>query len=218
MPFPPSGNVKHPLLCDDNTLRKGRSSHNRIVVNVSFSSLKLQKRLAASVLKCGKNKIWMDPNEISEISLANSRFSIRKLYKEGLILKKPQKVHSRARVRLYKLAKRKGRHMGIGKRRGTKNARTNQKTLWIKRQRVLRRLLKRLRDAKKIDRHLYHSFYLKCKGNQFKNKRTLIEAIQREKTETLKKKSIADQLEAKRLKAQVLRNKRKLKKDKEALS
>ncbi|CAG9478000.1 60S ribosomal protein L19, putative [Plasmodium vivax] len=181
-------------------------------------SLKLQKRLAASVLKCGKNKIWMDPNEISEISLANSRFSIRKLYKEGLILKKPQKVHSRARVRLYKLAKRKGRHMGIGKRRGTKNARTNQKTLWIKRQRVLRRLLKRLRDAKKIDRHLYHSFYLKCKGNQFKNKRTLIEAIQREKTETLKKKSIADQLEAKRLKAQVLRNKRKLKKDKEALS
>ncbi|SBS94813.1 60S ribosomal protein L19, partial [Plasmodium ovale curtisi] len=35
-------------------------------------SLKLQKRLAASVLKCGKNKIWMDPNEISEISLANS--------------------------------------------------------------------------------------------------------------------------------------------------
>ncbi|KMZ79465.1 50S ribosomal protein L19e [Plasmodium vivax India VII] len=154
----------------------------------------------------------------NSIEMIHIGFSIRKLYKEGLILKKPQKVHSRARVRLYKLAKRKGRHMGIGKRRGTKNARTNQKTLWIKRQRVLRRLLKRLRDAKKIDRHLYHSFYLKCKGNQFKNKRTLIEAIQREKTETLKKKSIADQLEAKRLKAQVLRNKRKLKKDKEALS
>ncbi|CAD2098815.1 60S ribosomal protein L19, putative [Plasmodium vinckei] len=178
-------------------------------------SLKLQKRLAASVLKCGKNKIWMDPNEINEISLANSRFSIRKLYKEGLILKKPPKVYSRARVRLYKLAKRKGRHMGIGKRRGTKNARTNTKTLWIKRQRVLRRLLKRFRDAKKIDRHLYHSFYLRCKGNQFKNKRTLVEAIQREKAEILKKKTIADQLEAKRLKAQILRNKRKMKKDKE---
>ncbi|CDU19490.1 60S ribosomal protein L19, putative [Plasmodium yoelii] len=165
-------------------------------------SLKLQKRLAASVLKCGKNKIWMG-------------FSIRKLYKEGLILKKPPKVYSRARVRLYKLAKRKGRHMGIGKRRGTKNARTNTKTLWIKRQRVLRRLLKRFRDSKKIDRHLYHSFYLRCKGNQFKNKRTLIEAIQREKAEILKKKTIADQLEAKRLKAQILRNKRKMKKDKE---
>jgi ribosomal protein L19E len=35
-------------------------------------SLKLQKRLAASVLECGKNKVWLDPNEINEISMANS--------------------------------------------------------------------------------------------------------------------------------------------------
>jgi hypothetical protein len=36
-------------------------------------SLKQQKRLAASVLKCGKGKVWLDPNEVSEISMANSR-------------------------------------------------------------------------------------------------------------------------------------------------
>lgn len=42
-------------------------------------SLKLQKRLAASVLKCGKGKIWLDPNEVNEISLANSRQNIRKV-------------------------------------------------------------------------------------------------------------------------------------------
>ena len=36
-------------------------------------SLLLQKRLAASVLKCGKRKVWLDPNEINEISMANSR-------------------------------------------------------------------------------------------------------------------------------------------------
>lgn len=35
-------------------------------------SLLLQKRLAASVLKCGKRKIWLDPNEVNEISMANS--------------------------------------------------------------------------------------------------------------------------------------------------
>ena len=29
-------------------------------------SLKLQKRLAASVLNCGARKIWMDPNEVRE--------------------------------------------------------------------------------------------------------------------------------------------------------
>lgn len=38
-------------------------------------SLKLQKRLAASVMKCGQKKIWLDPNEVSEISMANSRTS-----------------------------------------------------------------------------------------------------------------------------------------------
>lgn len=36
-------------------------------------SLKLQKRLSASVLKCGKGKVWLDPNECNEISMANSR-------------------------------------------------------------------------------------------------------------------------------------------------
>lgn len=38
-----------------------------------FSSLKLQKRLAASVMRCGKKKVWLDPNEINEIANTNSR-------------------------------------------------------------------------------------------------------------------------------------------------
>mmetsp|Transcript_51987 Transcript_51987/g.52375 ORF Transcript_51987/g.52375 Transcript_51987/m.52375 type:complete len:92 (-) Transcript_51987:472-747(-) len=75
-------------------------------------SLKLQKRLAASVLKCGERKIWLDPNEINEISLANSRRNIARLHRDGLIIKKPVIVHSRARVRAWNEAKRKGRHTG----------------------------------------------------------------------------------------------------------
>ena len=75
-------------------------------------SLKLQKRLAASVLKCGKRKIWLDPNEINEISLANSRRNIARLEKDGLIMKKPTVVHSRSRVRERNAAKAKGRHTG----------------------------------------------------------------------------------------------------------
>ena len=42
-------------------------------------SLRLQKRLAAAVLKTGKRKVWLDPNETSEISMANSRQNIRKV-------------------------------------------------------------------------------------------------------------------------------------------
>lgn len=79
---------------------------------ISTVSLKLQKRLAASVLKCGKRKIWLDPNEINEISLANSRRNIARLEKDGLIMKKPTVVHSRSRVRVRNVAKAKGRHTG----------------------------------------------------------------------------------------------------------
>jgi large subunit ribosomal protein L19e len=75
-------------------------------------NLSLQKRLAASVLKCGARKIWLDPSETNEISLANSRQNIRKLKKDGRIMKKPQTVHSRSRVTLRNEAKRKGRHTG----------------------------------------------------------------------------------------------------------
>merc|ERR1711934_498791 len=71
-------------------------------------SLKLQKRLAASVLKCGQRKIWLDPNEVNEISMANSRLNIRKLAKDGLVIKKPVKVHSRYSVRKHLAAKCKG--------------------------------------------------------------------------------------------------------------
>ena len=83
-----------------------------------MSSLKLQKRLAASVMKCGRNKVWLDPNEINEIANANSRQNIRKLIKDGLVIKKPVAVHSRSRVRENTEARRKGRHTGYGKRKG----------------------------------------------------------------------------------------------------
>ncbi|CAE7749939.1 RPL19A, partial [Symbiodinium necroappetens] len=65
----------------------------------SAMSLKLQKRLAASILGCGKNRVWLDPNETNELSMANSRFNIRKMIKDGLIIRKAVKMHSRSRVR-----------------------------------------------------------------------------------------------------------------------
>ena len=52
------------------------------------------------------------------LSLLSPGQNIRKLVKDGFILKKPSKIHSRSRARSAAEAKAKGRHTGYGKRRG----------------------------------------------------------------------------------------------------
>merc|ERR1711933_463955 len=106
-----------------------------------------------------------------------------------------------------------GRHTGIGKRRGTREARMPTKVLWMRRLRVLRRLLRKYRQAKKIDKHIYHFFYRTSKGNQYKNKRVLVEAIHKAKAEKMKVKALQEQQEARKEKAKALKAKKLQKKE-----
>ena len=158
------------------------------------TNLRLQKRLASTLLKCGKRKVWFDPSESAHIAdKGGSRSGIRELIKSSYIQKKKPVVHSKSRHQRLMEAKSKG----------TMNARMPFKVLWVRKLRVLRRLLKKYRTAKKIDNHLYHELYLGSKGNQYKNKRVLMEAIHAKKAEIKRKKLLVEQSEARKDKARM---------------
>jgi large subunit ribosomal protein L19e len=171
-------------------------------------NLTTQKRLASAVLGCGQRKIWLDPNEVSEISNANSRQTVRKLVADGLIIKKPVTMHSRSRARELNLARRIGRHRGFGKRKGTADARMPEQVLWMRRQRVLRRLLVKYRASGKIDKHLYHELYHLAKGNTFKHKRALVEHIHRAKAEKARERQIKEEMDANRARTKAARERK----------
>jgi len=75
------------------------------------------------------------------------------------------------------------------------------KVIWMRRQRVLRRLLRKYRESKKITKDIYHHFYLASKGNQFKNKTVLVESIHKMKQEKLRQKQLDEEKRARQVKA-----------------
>ena len=130
-------------------------------------NLKPQKRMAADILKCGENRVYLDPYLIEDIAMAITREDIRNLIKEGAIQKKYKKGISKTRKNINHERKKKGLGRGIGKRKGPKGARTPKKKAWMKRIRPQRRELKKMRDRKQITTATYRKLYKNAKGGMF---------------------------------------------------
>lgn len=135
--------------------------------------LKNQKRMAADILKCGKNRVWVDPDKIEEVTECITRADIRTAIASGHIKAKPKNGISYERIRHAKHQKAKGKRKGPGSRKGTDNARVSFKRRWISIIRPIRDELKQLRTDGKITPSVYRLYYKKAKGGVYKNRRNL---------------------------------------------
>ncbi len=132
-------------------------------------SLRSQRRIAASILNIGVNRVWIDPERSEDVELAITRSEIRRLIHEGAIKAMPIKGQSGWRTRVLKEKKRKGLRRGPGTRKGGRYASVSRKLRWMNRIRALRKRLRTLRDRRIITPTAYRELYLKAKGGEFKS-------------------------------------------------
>ncbi len=132
-------------------------------------NLRFQREMAAKILDCGVNRIWIDPDAIEEVAGAATKDDVRELIERGLIKRKPVKGISRARINKRKAQRKKGRRRGHGRRKGRATARMPKKRAWIMRIRALRRRLRELKKNKEIDTRTYRMLYRKAKGGEFRS-------------------------------------------------
>ena len=131
--------------------------------------MKLQKRLAGQILRCGPNRVRLDPEKLSEIKEAITKFDVTRLINKGTIYKEQSKGISRVRAKKTAIQKSKGRRSGHGSRKGTAASRLNPKTQWINNVRAQRQLIKKLRSNKLIDKSSFKILYAKIKGGFFRS-------------------------------------------------
>lgn len=129
--------------------------------------------IASEVLKIGKTKVFISPRQVQRLKDAMTKEDVRELIKEGLIRKRKDNLQSKARARVLKAKKKKGRKKGQGKRTGKKTARTKKKETWIKNVRAQRRTLKEMKKSGVKLKKPARKIYLMIKGNYFKGKKYL---------------------------------------------
>lgn len=138
-----------------------------------MTDLRNQRRMAASLLKCGVNRVWMDNDRLDEIAKAVIKDDIRVLINGKAIKSRQIKGISSGRKKFIAQQKEKGRRRGHGSRKGAKYARLPKKERWIQTIRPIRAYLTSLKEEKQIDKTTYRKYYMKAKGGEFRSKHHL---------------------------------------------
>lgn len=127
-----------------------------------MTDLSNQKRMAADVLNVGKNRVWIDPDRISDVEGAITKQDIRNLVESGVIQTVQKKGVSRKSGR---------KKQGPGSRKGKKGARKSGKEEWTEKIRALRNRLKDMRDEEVIDSSQYRELYDMASGGFFRDRK-----------------------------------------------
>ncbi|MEM0465222.1 MAG: 50S ribosomal protein L19e [Candidatus Pacearchaeota archaeon] len=156
-------------------------------------NLKTKKILAAKTLGVGKNRIYFDPERLSEIKDAITKQDIIALNQEGLIKIKPVKGRKKIEKRKRK------RKRGPGK---IKMKIKKRKQNYVKLTRKLRRYIKGLKQKGVIDRELYWEIRKKIKTKTFKslsNLKEFLSTIKNSSPKSFEKKNFKDTKSSKKL-------------------
>lgn len=135
-------------------------------------NLRSKRRLAASVLGVGQDRVIFDDEYSDLIQDAITRSTIRGLIGFGAIRAAPEHGVSRGRFRERSRKLKRGR--GAGSTEGSAGARNPRKGAWIIKVRALRWRLKVARERKEITSAAYWRLYGQVKGGQVRGVKHLL--------------------------------------------
>jgi large subunit ribosomal protein L19e len=142
-------------------------------------NLKSKRRLAASVLGVGKDRVIFNDEYSDLIQDAITRSTIRGLVGFGAIKAAPEKGVSRGRFRTKSKKAKRGRSSGSTE--GTAFARNPRKDMWISKVRALRWRLKVAKERKDISPEAYRRLYKQVKGGQVRGVKHLLDLMKEAK-------------------------------------
>ncbi len=135
-------------------------------------SIKFAKRAAGQILNRGESSIRINQNSLQDAAKAITKEDVRALISNGGIYAIPAKHNVSMNSKTLRKKRSEGRRRGKGRRRGTSNARSG--SLWEKKVRSQRILLKRLKLMGKLSTKDFQRYYKLIKGNSFADKSSLL--------------------------------------------